>query len=81
MNEQKQVTIGDALRMVIDNLEGINIPISMLQQIGLPVAESINILRDVYRVMQENEKKAREEADDIQVELLTEPKPLEAAEE
>ena len=81
MNEQKQVTIGDALRMVIDNLEGINIPISMLQQIGLPVAESINILRDVYRVMLENEKKAREEADDIQVELLTEPKPLEAAEE
>lgn len=81
MNEQKQMTIGDALRIVIEHLEGINIPISMLQQIGLPVAESINILRDVYRVMQENEKKAQEESDDVKLELVPETVPEETAAE
>lgn len=81
MNEQKQMTIGDALKMVIENLEGINIPISMLQQIGLPVAESINILRGVYNVILENDKKAQEESDDVKLELVPETAPEETAAE
>ena len=78
MNEQKMtITTGEALQMVINNLGQLNIPVSMLQQIGIPIAQSITILQDVYKVMEENEKKAAENPDDIKVELLSEPKDAE----
>ena len=78
MNEQKMtITTGEALQMVINNLGQLNIPVSMLQQIGIPIAQSITILQDVYKVMEENEKKAIENPDDIKVELLSEPKDAE----
>lgn len=51
--EQQTLTIKQVLEITTRNLEGINVPVSMIQQIGIPLMNSIGNLRQCINAIGE----------------------------
>ena len=54
------MTINDVLHIVVNRLSGIQVPATLVEQIGMPVSESIHNLNECIQVLDEAEKKAEE---------------------
>lgn len=57
----QQVTVKEVLQATIDILNGINIPVSMLDQIGNPIKVCANNLTECVKAIEAAEPKAEEE--------------------
>lgn len=51
------MTVKEALKMTVDLLNGISVPVSLVQSIGEPVAAAIGNLTACIAAIEENEKK------------------------
>ena len=73
----------EILERVINTLDNIDVPTRYTEQIAIPVANSSNLLKALYKAVRETaEKKAAEEAEAAQTEPMVEqePAPEEATE-
>ena len=62
-NNVTQITIPELMDIVIQNLQGISVPVEMTQQIGMPLFQNLGYLKQIRDVMRkEDEKRAEEEA-------------------
>ena len=56
------MTIKEVLELVIDDLSKINVPVGLMEQIGLPINHSIGNLKACIEAINMDEKKPQEEA-------------------
>lgn len=56
------MTIKEVLELVIDDLSKINVPVGLMEQIGLPINQSIGNLKACVEAISRDEKKPQEEA-------------------
>lgn len=56
------MTIKEVLELVIDDLRKINVPVGLMEQIGLPINQSIGNLKACIEAINRDEKKPQEEA-------------------
>lgn len=52
------MTVKEAIAAVIDRLSNVNVPMSMIQSVGMPVYESIDVLKQVEKAIQDAEQKS-----------------------
>ena len=68
--EQKQISARTALQMIIGELSAIEVPVVMLEKIGLPLARSINNLKVLVDVVPDDEPAAdKKEEPEIEIAL------------
>ena len=53
------MTMREAVGEIKKTLENINVPVSLIQSIGLPIAQSIQILDAIIQVFDEQEKQSK----------------------
>ena len=56
------MSIREVLELVINDLNGINVPVGLMEQIGLPINQSIGNLKACVEAINRDEKKPQEEA-------------------
>ena len=54
------MTILEALQQSINTLNGINVPISLLQQIGAPIMNTVNLLKATVEALENGDQKSEE---------------------
>lgn len=52
------MTVKEAIGAVIDKLSNVNVPVTMMQNVGMPVYECIELLKQVDKAIQEAEQKS-----------------------
>lgn len=70
MNENKEITIEQLLRITAQQLNGIAVPIAQMDTIGLPIRQAINNLNICLNAFEkaEQQKAQQETSDEIQIE-------------
>ena len=61
--ENKRMTVLDVLEITAKDLGGISVPVNMMPQIGMPIANAIGNLNECIRAMREAEQAAQAEQD------------------
>lgn len=56
------MSIREVLELVINDLNGINVPVGLMEQIGLPINQSIGNLKACVEAINRDDKKPQEEA-------------------
>lgn len=59
-----QVTVAQVVEMTIRNLEDINVPVRLKEQIATPISQAIHNLREVQAAWAREEAKAKAEAEE-----------------
>lgn len=59
-----QVTVAQVVEMTIQDLEGINVPVSLIEQIGTPIRQAVHNLREVQAAWARESAKAQEKAEE-----------------
>lgn len=62
MEEKKRITPIEALQATLDILNHINVPVYMMQQIGIPIAQATGNIREIILAASQAEDKAKQEA-------------------
>ena len=60
--ETKQMTVLEVLEITVRDLGGINIPVGMIQQVGMPIGQAIGNLNECIRALREAEQAEQQEA-------------------
>jgi hypothetical protein len=60
---ENKLTVKDVLEIVVKRLSNINVPVSLINQIGIPVGQSISEITECLRAISNAEEK-KEGADD-----------------
>lgn len=70
MNENKEITIEQLLRITVQQLNGIAVPIAQIDTVGLPIRQAINNINICLNAFEKvSQQKTQEESDDdIQIE-------------
>ena len=59
--EQEQMTIEKVIRMVVQDLEAISIPMSMIETVGMPLGRSIRNLKVCISAIEQGKQQETEE--------------------
>lgn len=62
MEQGKQMTVTEALKITAENLEALQIPVGMMEKIGIPIARSVANIRMCIDALEEADRKKAEEA-------------------
>lgn len=73
------MTVLEALKQSVDQLNRVNIPISMIQQIGVPVQSAVGLIQASVDALEKGAQQPAEEAKTVEEEPGAEPE--EGAEE
>lgn len=57
--ENRIITVTEALEITINLLNGISIPVALMEQIGVPISQAVSNLGECIRALNENETKAQ----------------------
>lgn len=70
MNENKEITIEQLLRITVQKLNSIAVPIGQMDTIGLPIRQAINNINVCLNAFEkvEQQKEHKDPVDDIQIE-------------
>lgn len=60
----EKLTIEDVLRIVIDNLSRIEIPVSLAEKVGVEIARNVENLRQCVIAIGQSRKEKQEEEED-----------------
>lgn len=61
MEQGKQMTVTEALRITAENLEAIQVPVGQMESIGIPIAKSVGNIRMCIDALEEADRKRQEE--------------------
>lgn len=64
--EEKTMKLDEVLKMIVDDIEAIQVPISMADQISRPLCQSVSMLRSVIDQMREKAKAVQEGDGNVQ---------------
>lgn len=60
---EKQIPVYKALEITIDILNGISVPVSLMEQIGVPISRAVNNLAQCVEAILRDSEKAKDEAE------------------
>lgn len=60
--ENRIITVTEALEITINLLNGISIPVALMEQIGVPISQAVSNLGECIRAMKENEARMNADA-------------------
>lgn len=69
---ENQITVNKALEITINILNGINVPISLMEQIGLPISRAVHNIEQCVEALNraDAEQQKTEEEPEIDVEVV-----------
>lgn len=62
--EEKKMTLKDVLKMIAGEIEAIQVPVSLADQIARPLCRNVSLLRSVIEQMKDEAPEAGQEGDE-----------------
>lgn len=63
---EEKMTLRDVLKMIADEIEAIQVPVSMADQIARPLCKNVCLLRSVIEQMETKPEAGQEENENVQ---------------